>query len=181
MPGRQCCVPWCRGNDVMVAVGKEAIPELKKWPCQFIREDIDEKVKSHFSDNPDYICLRHLRAYKHGMENGIFELHDIHTCPVVTDIIAGTLLPQEGYLLRVYGNMPPNFEQGYMDYIINACNLFKLSLSQSRAKSFALNVSPAAAQEERGMKRTDSIMHDTGHLNNPMFTTNESVNRNWVF
>jgi hypothetical protein len=52
----------------MVAVGKEAIPELKKRPCQFIREDIDEKVKSYSSDNPDYICLRHLRAYKHGME-----------------------------------------------------------------------------------------------------------------
>jgi len=92
MPGRQCCVPWCRGNDIMVAVWKEAIPELKKWPCQFIREDIDEKVKSHFSDNPDYICLRHLRAYKHGMENGIFELHDIHTCPVITDIITGAFL-----------------------------------------------------------------------------------------
>ena len=98
MPGRQCCVPWCRGNDVMVAVGKEAIPELKKWPCQFIREDIDEKVKSHFSDNPDYtVCLRHLRAYKHGMENGIFELHDIHTCPAVTDIITGAFL-QHVYL-----------------------------------------------------------------------------------
>ena len=157
MPGRQCCVSWCRGNDVMVAVGKDAIHELKKWPCQYTKKDVEVKVKSYSSDKPDYICLRHLRAYKAlSTEHGIFELHDIHTCPVVTDIIAGTLLPQEGYLLRVYGNMPPNFEQGYMDYIINACNLFKLSLSQSRAKSFALNVSPAAAQEERGMKRTVS-------------------------
>ena len=157
MPGRQCCVPWCRGDEVMVAVGKDAIHELKKWPCQYTKKDVEVKVKSYSSDKPDYICLRHLRAYKHGMENGIFELHDIHTCPVVTDIITGALLPQEGFLLRVYGNMPPDFEHGYMKHIINACNLFKLSLSQARARCFtAFNHLPVAAREERGMKRSVS-------------------------
>ena len=92
MPGRQCCVPWCRGDEVMVAVGKDAIHELKKWPCQYTKKDVEVKVKSYSSDKPDYICLRHLRAYKHGMENGIFDLHDIHTCPAATDIITGAFL-----------------------------------------------------------------------------------------
>ena len=57
MPGRQCCVPWCRGDEVMVAVGKDAIQELKKWPCQYTKKDVEVKVKSYSSDKPDYICL----------------------------------------------------------------------------------------------------------------------------
>ena len=158
MPGRQCCVPWCRGDEVMVTVGKHAIPELKKWPCQYIKEDVEEKIKSYSPAKPDYICLRHLREYKAGsLENGRFELHDVHTCPVVTDIIAGALLPQEGYLLRVYGNMPPNFENGYMQYITDKCKLFQASLSDARAKSFTTySLSPVAAIGQRGTKRTVS-------------------------
>ena len=96
----------------MVAVGKNAINELKKWPCYYLKEDVEEKVKSYSSDKPDLICLRHLSAYKNGMDNGTFVLHTIHSCPVVTDIIAGALLPQERYLVRAYGNMPPTFEHG---------------------------------------------------------------------
>ena len=153
MPGRQCCVSWCQGEKDMVAVPKNAIHELKKWPCYYLKEDVEEKVTSYSSDKPDFICLRHLSAYKPGMENGIFVLHDIHSCPIVTDIITGALLPQEGYLLRAFGNMPPTFENGYTQYIVNACKLFQTSLREARAKSFT-SLLPVATREERGTKRT---------------------------
>ena len=77
--------------------------------------------------------------------------------PLLPILLQVRYFHRRAFCSEVYGNMPPDFEHGYMQHIMNACNLFKLLLSQARAKSFtAFTQIPVAALEQRGTKRTAS-------------------------
>ena len=102
----RCCVPFCDGSyeRTFVKIGETAWPKLKKWPCNFLKEDIKVLKVA----NNTFICKAHLKEYIGGEVNASFVLHDVNTDPIVTAMLKGTLQPQVGYLIRT-GSSAPKF------------------------------------------------------------------------
>jgi hypothetical protein len=114
----------------MIRIAAGHYLELQKFPCFFIKEDCAKL------DNV-FICKPHLSEYKPGNVNGKFKLHCAATCPIVASIIAGETEPQEGYLIRRFGEQLSTHKGTHKEKKTILRGLFLSELEEARSKSLS--------------------------------------------